>query len=267
MSTVRLRRPAVEHLAALTGTPLPWATGPAAADPLVTEGELRGAGLLGARGDVDPEVADALAVLGACQVLVDLDLAVRRDDAPAGFAQLRSWQRRRQGRVTTLATAGGPVELGWFDDEAWPADLARTVTVRTPRPGVRPPHPVLDLPHELLLGTGEALRLHRADVFDELVARHAGCVLADDRLLGLAASHEQVRLLHTAALGRMRAVVSGVGATGARKVGWVSWVLYPDGWRALTPHVRDHRARVRVHPVDPRCLGVEVARLVALVAA
>ena len=62
-------------------------------------------------------------------------------------------------------------------------------------------------------------------------------------------------------------MVSGVGATRIRKVGWVSWVLFPDGWRALTPHTRDHRALVRVHPVEPRRLGVEVARLVALVTA
>ena len=65
----------------------------------------------------------------------------------------------------------------------------------------------------------------------------------------------------------MRTVVSGVGPTGTRKVGWVSWVLFPDGWRALTPHTRDHRARVRVHPVEPLRLGVEVARLVTLVTA
>ena len=126
-------------------------------------------------------MAGALAVFGAPEAIVDIDLSVRRDDAPAGFAQVRSWQRRRRGLVTTLATAGGRLELGWFDDETWQADLARTVTVRIPRAGARAPHRVLDLPHELLLGTGEALRLHREDVFDELVARHAGSVLADDR--------------------------------------------------------------------------------------
>ncbi len=214
-------------------------------------------------------MAAALAVFGTPEAIVDIDLSVRRDDAPAGFAQVRSWQRRRQGRVTTLATAGGGLELGWFDDATWQADLARTVTVTAPRTGARPPQRVLDLPHELLLGTGAALRLHRDDVFDELVARHAGSVFADDRPLplGHAGSHEQVRLLHTSALGRMRTVVSGVGATGTRKAGWVSWLLFPDGWRALTPYTRDHRARVRVHPVEPRHLGVEVARLVTAVTA
>ena len=278
---VRLSRPAVEHLAALTCTPLPWAdapgpgrtgrlgppTAPAATGAHDAEAELREAGLVGAMGDVHPEVAGALAVFGAPEAIVDIDLSVRRDDAPAGFAQVRSWQRRRRGLVTTLATAGGRLELGWFDDEAWQADLARTLTVRIPHTGARPPRRVLDLPHELLLGTGEALRLCREDVFDELVARHAGSVLADDRPLplGRADSREQVRLLHTSALGRMRTVVSGVGATGTRKVGWVGWVLFPDGWRALTPHTRDHGARVRVHPVDPLRLGVEVARLVTLV--
>ncbi|MBB6627692.1 hypothetical protein H5V45_10205 [Nocardioides sp. KIGAM211] len=228
------------------------------------EAELREARLLTADGQPHPEVAGALAVFGAPEALVDVDLSVRRNQAASGFAQVRSWQRLRAGRVTTMATAGGAVELGWFDDDLWQVDLARTVTVTRPRTTARAPEQVLDLPHELLLGSGEALRLHRGDVLAELVARHAGSVFADDGdlPLGLAGTDEQVRLLNTSALGRLRTVVSGLGPTGARKVGWVSWLLFPDGWRALTPYSSGGVARVRIHPVEPLRLGVDVAALV-----
>lgn len=293
---VRLSRQAVEHLAELTRTPLPWpgppapsptaaALGPAAApapdEPGDAVAELRAARLLTALGDVHPEVAGAMSVLGAPEVLLDLDLSVRRSDAVAGYAQLHAWHRLRGGRVTTLATAGGPLELGWLRAELWQVELARAVTVTRPRTTARSPEPVLDLPHELLLGAGEALRLHREDVLGELVARHAGSVLTEDprrdggtgrtdsggRPLGRAATEEQLRLLHTSVLGRMRTLVAGVGTDGARRAGWVSWLLLPDGWRALEPHVRDLEPRVLVHPVEPLRLGVEVARLVAEVTA
>jgi hypothetical protein len=277
---LRLSRAALERLGAVTGTPLPWGDArepsptaralgsqalpdvPDGGDP---ERELREARVLTPLGDVHPEVADAMAVFGAPEVLVDVDLSVRRAGAPAGHAQVHSWQRLRAGRVTTAASAGGRLlELGWFDDDLWQVELARAVTVTRPRTTARPPERVLDLPHELLLGTGEALRLHRDDVFAELVARHTGAAFADVGAipLGRAGTDEQVRLLHGSALGRMRTVVSGVGTTGAHKLGWVSWLLFGDGWRALTPYTRDHEARVRIHPVVPLRLGAEVARLV-----
>ncbi|GAA2139778.1 hypothetical protein GCM10009844_08850 [Nocardioides koreensis] len=276
----RLSRPAVEHLAARTDTPLPWerrpappatarldAEPPAAAEPEPAdpEGELRRSRLVTAAGDLEPEVAAAMAVFAAPEVLVDVDVSVRRAQAPAGFAQLHAWQRFRGGRVCSLSTAGGRMmELGWFDDDLWQVELARAVTVRAPTTRPSAPARVVDLPHELLLGSGEALRLHREDVLAELVRRHTGGVHADDdpAALGVADTGEQLRLLHGASVGRMRTVVAGVGATGARKAGWVSWLLFPDGWRALTPYVHAGEARVRVHPVEPLRLGVEVARLV-----
>lgn len=290
---LRLSRPALERLAARTGTPLPWAEPPAPSatslalgpapvpeppEPAVPNGgptvgpsddadpdvELRETRLLSPLGDVHPEAIAALAVFGAPEVLVDVDVSVLRAGAPGGFAQVHSWQRLRAGRVTTLAGAGGPLELAWFDDDVWQVELARAVTVTRPRSPARPPSPVLDLPHELLLGSGEALRLHREDVLGELVARHSGSVFADDGELplGRAGTDEQVRLLNTSVLGRMRTVVSGVGASGTHKIGWVSWLLFGDGWRALTPYSRDHEPRVRIHPVEPLRLGVDVARLV-----
>ena len=277
----RLSRAAVEHVAARTGTPLPWERRPAPSataraldaessaapepEPADPEGELRRLRLMTVVGDLEPEVAAAMAVFGTPEVLVDVDVSVRRAEAPAGFAQVHAWQRFRGGRVSSLSTAGGRLmELGWFDDDLWQVELARALTVRVPVTRVAPPAPVVDLPHELLLGSGEALRLHREDVLAELVRRHAGAVHTDDdpAPLGVTRTGEQLRLLHGATVGRMRTVVAGVGTTGARKVGWVSWLLFPDGWRALTPYVRDGEPRVRVHPVEPLRLGVEVARLV-----
>ncbi|MCW2791034.1 MAG: hypothetical protein JWO76_132 [Nocardioides sp.] len=279
---LRLSRPAVERLADRTGTPLPWddqpepsataralGPGPLAPPPDTLDdgdpdAELLETRMLTPLGDVHPEVSTALAVFGAPEVLVDVDVSVLRLGAPNGFAQVHSWQRWRAGRVTTLAGAGGQLELAWFDDDVWQVELARAVTVTRPRSQARPPERVLDLPHELLLGSGEALRLHREDVLGELVSRHTGSVYADDGevALGLAATDEQVRLLNTSVLGRMRTVVSGIGDTGTRKIGWVSWLLFGDGWRALTPYTRDHEPRVRIHPVEPLRLGVDVARLV-----
>ncbi len=279
---VRLSRTAVEHLAALTGTPLPWGRRPGpsatsrALDPqsapatpapedLDPEAELRRLHLVTGPGEVAHEALAAMAVLGSPEVLVDVDVSVRRAGAPAGYVQVHSWQRCHGGRVSSLSTAGGrPMELAWFDEDLWQVELARAVTLPAPATRDVPPATVVDLPHELLLGSGEALRLHREDVLAELVRRHPGGVHVDDdpAPVGATATDEQLRLLHGSARGRMRTVVAGRGPAGDRKAGWVSWVLFPDGWRALTPHVRDGVARVRVHPVDPLRLGVEVARLV-----
>lgn len=279
---LRLSKAAVEHLAARTGSPLPWEHDrrPAAPSALGdrpaqagvhgpdTEGpaaELIRQHLMTRAGRLDPEVVDALAVLGSPEVLVDVDVSVRRTDAPDGFGQLHSWQRRRGGRVASLSTAGGRLlELGWHDDALWQVELARAVTVRAPATAVPLPAAVVDLPHELLLGSGAALRLHREEVLADLVRRHTGRVHVDDDPvpLGAAGTDEQVRRLHAAARGRMRTVVAGIGTGGARRVGWVSWLLFPDGWRALVPHVRDGQPRVRLQPVAPLRLGVEVARLV-----
>lgn len=293
----RLSRTTVEHIAALTDIPLPWdplpppspalrVLGPNdqapaaedAGDPVdadqgpgpsaAADAELRRLHLLTPLGDLHPEAVSAMAVFGSPEVIVDVDMSVRRAAAPSGFAQVHSWQRLRAGRVTTLATAGSRLlELGWFDDDLWQVELARAVTVRTSASEAPLPAQVVDLPYELLLGTGEALRLRREDVFAELVRRHAGSVRVDDAdlPLGLAATGERLRDLHASTLGRMQTVVSGVGDGVARKAGWVSWLLFPDGWSALTPHTSDRVPMVRVHPVEPLRLGVEVARLVTAV--
>lgn len=273
---VQLSRGAVERVAELTGTPLPWSRGreptateralgpqsltpPDGVDP---EPELRGLGLLNAEGDLFPELPAALAAFGSPEVLVEIDVSLRRSSATREHAQVHSWHRLRGDRITTISTAGGTVELGWFDADRWQRELARAVTLGPPKTDAASPAPLICLPHELLLGSGEAIRLGRDDVLAELLRRHGGGVSVDALDVGVALVAEQLWLLHTSALGRMRTVVSGPGAGGSHRIGWVSWSLFPDGWRALTPYTRDGVALVRVHPVEPLRLGVEVARLV-----
>ena len=58
--------------------------------------------------------------------------------------------------------------------------------------------------------------------------------------------------------GRLRVTVAG-----PRGVGWVSWVLYADGWRELTPYAERGVPMVHVRAVTPGVLGHRVARLAA----
>ena len=45
----------------------------------------------------------------------------------------------------------------------------------------------------------------------------------------------------------------------------MSWLLFGDGWRSLTPVRRDGRPVVVLSPVRPADLGAQVAAQVALV--
>jgi len=133
---------------------------------------------------------------------------------------------------------------------------ARPDRGRPPPDAPHPPDGEVEVPLDLLLAAGEALRSHRPDVLDELVRRAS----ADDpeRL------RQQLVLLHDAMVGRLLAVVSARGAHGARAA-WVSWLLFGDGWRSLTPARRDGRPVVRLSAVGPWELGRQVAAQVALV--
>lgn len=185
-------------------------------------------------------------------VLVEVDVAV---DGTRRHAH-HLWDG---GAVTALTTTPGGTELLRYHHARWPARLAALVEHQAP-PGApaapEAPPSGLDLPLELLLGSGEAIRRERHDLLAELMARHP---------TGL--DPQQLRRLHTGCLGRMRAVVCGVSRTGARRAGWVSWALFADGWRALTPHTSGGVARVGVHRVDPDRLPIEVARLMTTVRA
>lgn len=181
------------------------------------------------------------------ELRVDLDVAV-------GDTRVHARHLFARGRVTAFTTTGDHIEVVAYDDDLWQLELARTVTVTPPHSDAVPPPHTLELPFELLLGAGEALRLGRDDVLAELMRRYGA---------GLDVDH--VRRLHTGSLGRMRTVVSGTGSWGARRAGWVSWSLFADGWRALTPFTSRGIAMVRVHRVEPLRLGVEVARLMTRV--
>ena len=80
----------------------------------------------------------------------------------------------------------------------------------------------------------------------------------------LRALRGQLVRLHTAGVGRLVATVASRDDGGPR-VGWVSWLLFADGWRSLTPVRRDGRPTVRLAPATPLDLGAQVAALVTLV--
>ena len=247
----RLTLPQAEAVLEATGAPVPWRPQGAGVVP----GALRDPS-----GDLIPEAVAALAVLGAPEVAVDADLAVR---TPAGSERLHSWQRWTAGRVTALSSAlHDTVELGWWRHEHWQAELARLLSVTRPAHAPEPPGRELTLPYDLLLGGGAALRERRADVFDELVSRDADAVRVGGEPAGRAGAAEQVRRLELSVVGRMQVVVAGAPG-GRRTTGWLSWLLFADGWRALVPYDEGARAMVRVSARHPMDLGVEVARLVA----
>ncbi len=106
-----------------------------------------------------------------------------------------------------------------------------------------------------MLGVGVARRTDAPRLTEELLRRH----LPHMRVPEGADAREQVQLLHSGVVGRLRAVVSGQGDDGRRKVGWVSWLLFSDGWRTLRPHVDSGVSQVGVHHVEPSALGREVA--------
>ena len=209
-----------------------------------------------------PEVAAALSELSGSELLVSVDLAVRT--GPGRLARLRARHGVRADRVTAVSTAlNGVVEVASLDLHDWQPELARAVTVTAPAAVLPPPATDLLLPWDLLVGTGAARARHRPEVYDVLVARAVGSCRAGGRALDLAGCHDQLRRLH-AATGRMRAV--GVGPGGSRpRVGWVTWLLVADGWRALTPTVRDHRPMVRVEPRRPPDLALDAAGWLAAV--
>lgn len=244
---LRLSRPAAERLLALSGVRPPWRApttparlGPTAdravgsADPPDTE--LARLGALTPAG-VHPDLAAALHPFAEPEVLVDVDLVVRRG---GGDAWLHSWQRPTGSAVVALSTTGDDVELAWHGRDGWPGELARL-------PGAAPdpvdtvpqgPRVPLTVSRQLLVATGAALRAGRGDL--AAVLTHAHGPLPD-------AAHPH------ACRARLRVVV-----TGPDRVRSLGWVLLPDGWRDLTAR----RANVRLSPVDPTCLGDRVERLV-----
>ncbi len=180
----------------------------------------------------------------AADLLVDLDLAVRRDRWVDRFRA----RHILRGRTVTLVTADGGVEVRTVDVRDWRSELARACRVTAPDDAPTPPRSDLELPWDLVVGTGAALATHRQDLYAELLAR------ADDSV------RDQLGRLHDATVGRLRAVGT---VPGRRRIGWVAWVLYADGWRALTPYpaagLACSRPMVRLERRRPDDLAHDVA--------
>jgi hypothetical protein len=189
------------------------------------------------------------------EVTVEVDLTVPRPDAVAGRAALHCRYGLAGDRVASTAWAGGPVEVATYGTEHWQTELARAADVPVPADGPAPPDDEIDVPLDVLLASGEAVRTSRTDVLDELV-RRAG---TDDP----AALRGQLVTVHTSAVGRLRATVA-TREDDTGRVGWVTWLLFGDGWRSLTPVRRDGRPTVHLESVTPLDLGAEVAALVTL---
>ncbi len=276
MTTVRLDPP--RPLEFLAGLPVRFRMSPAALRLLTDRdgdsesGESRDAaaaelarlGLVDVVGQPHPDSRCALDALHAPEVVVGVDVSVHRDDGAHGFAQLHSRQGLRSGRVTALSSAGGAVELAWFDDDHWQSELARAASVSPPVGSPEAPLPRLDLPLDAILAGGEALRTGRGDVFEELVDRSVGLATTPDGVLCRSDLHTQLVRLHRGTVGRLRASVAA-SEGGRARAGWVSWLLVADGWRSLAPVVRAGERGVRMEPVVPLDLGRQVAALVAAV--
>ena len=193
--------------------------------------------------------------MSAPEVTCVVDVSVRRDASSPRWVQVHSSQTLRGGLVAAVTRAGDRAEAAVWPVETWASRLAQLADVPVPD-APPPPDRDMEVPIDVLLGAGEALRTHRPDVLDELVRRAAPTDPTRWR--------DQLVRLHTAVMGRLLAVVAAEGAGGAR-AGWVSWLLFGDGWRSLTPVRRDGVPVVLLSPVRPSDLGAQVASQVALV--
>jgi hypothetical protein len=291
---VRLSRAAVDRFAELTGVPSP-AEQMVAADPSLDGlgarlGEpARGSEPVGATAagasDLD-EVLVASGLVDACvptaqgravltvwhapALAVELELLV---SLARGRVRARSWHRNLDDWVVCLSTGDGEVfELSWLAADDWWLELGRAAHVDTrtlrPAPGAGPVPDVIETPWELLLATGEAVQRRRHELLDPMVSDHSGMTIAGDRLDSLETAddvdvrrwHEQ---LESTSRGRLHAAVMGRSGRGRPGAGIVEWVLFPDGWRSLTPFTRDGWTMVRIE----RMGAVDLPRALAVLAA
>jgi hypothetical protein len=211
-------------------------------------------------GDVlDEGLAGALGLLATPTVAVDLDVTVEG-------VRARAWHRESGGAVATLATVDGIVfELAWLPSTAWAAELGRAAMLpadRSLRATTLPD--LVDLPFELLDSAAEAVRSNRADLVPVLAARQSGrAVDADGHRIGDVELASMVAALVMDARGRLRALGADVSGDETRLVGVVSWVLLPDGWRALRPHRDGDDHRVEVRRVTTDDLAADLAFVLA----
>lgn len=287
---VRLTRAAVDRLAELTGVPSPappmpvpaggaaeglvgrLGDGPVPAAPVDDLDEALVAATLLADGVPTEEGRAVLTVWHAPALAVELEVLVR---LRRGTVRVRSWHRNLDDWVVCLSTGDGVAfELAWLAAEDWWLELGRaahvdTATLRESQYAAPLPA-VLETPWELLLATGEAVRRHRTELLDAMVADHTGTTLAGDSTDALeSAADPDVRLWHEQleadSRGRLHAAVMGRGRRGRPAAGILEWVLLSDGWRSLTPLTRDGWTMVRIERrsvVDlPRELAVRAAEV------
>lgn len=211
-----------------------------------------------------------LTVWHAPSLAVELEMLItlRR-----GKMRVRSWHRNLDDWVVCLSTGDGTTfELSWLSADDWWLELGRAAHVDTttlsPSTDADPLPDVVETPWDLLLATGEAVQRRRFELLDEMASHYSGMTLTGGSLDTLrTADDSDVRRWHeqleSSSRGRLHAAVMGRSRRGRPGVGIVEWVLFHDGWRALTAFQRDGWNMVRVErrsPVDlPRELAVRAA--------
>lgn len=203
-------------------------------------------------------------------VEIEMLVALRR-----GTARVRSWHRNLDDWVVCLSTSDGSAfELSWLSADDWWLELGRAAYVDTRTLSAatadEPLPDVIETPWELLLTTGEAVQRRRFELLDQMVSDYTGMTLAGGSLQTLQTAddpdvrrwHEQLESLSR---GRLHAAVMGRSERGRPGAGIVEWVLFHDGWRALTPFTRDGWNMVRIERTSaadlPRELAVRAAEV------
>jgi hypothetical protein len=298
---VRLSRAALDRLAELVGVESPAAQMVASTGSLDTLGDRLGS--LGrqpepvvadeqpppevAESDLDEVLAAAglvsdgvpteegravLTVWHAPVLAVELEMLV---SLRRGKVRVRSWHRNLDDWVVCLSTGDGTAfELSWLSADDWWLELGRAAYVDTrtlSAATVDEPLPdVVETPWDLLLATGEAVQRRRFELLDQMVSDYSGMTLAGPSLQTLQTAddpdvrrwHEQ---LESTSRGRLHAAVMGRSERGRPGAGIVEWVLFHDGWRALTPFTRDGWNMVRIERKSvadlPRELAVRAAEV------
>ena len=140
-----------------------------------------------------------------------------------GHGRSRRPAARSRSRGST-STTGRP---------SWPAPRP------CPRPPARPSRRCrrFDVPLDAVLAGGEALRTGRDDVLDELVDRRWAPPRRPTECRRGPTCAPSWSGSHRGTVGRLRASVAAARRRHRPRVGWVSWVLFADGWRSLTPVV------------------------------
>jgi hypothetical protein len=181
----------------------------------------------------------------AADLVVDVDVALGRSGRPR---RLRARSVLLGDSVHLVVTRDGDLDVRQLAAPEWRRELAQLCRALPEDRSIRRSTGLPDLPWDLVVGAGRAAAEQRLDLYGGIAGR------ADPHVA------EPLRRIHETVIGRLRAV--GV-APRRRRVGWVSWVLLPEGWHALTPYVVPEpgggRRMVRVEPRHPDDLPREVA--------